>query len=74
MYEEGKDNQVHVVSFGKGESFSHEAAQPLAQSAVEALDVVGARFGVALGELLSCEAAMTLEYASQMSAKQWAFL
>ena len=53
MKEAGEDNQVHMVSFGKGEGFSHQASQPLAQVAVEALDVICARFGVDLGELRS---------------------
>lgn len=52
MQKEGENNFVHLVGFGKGESFAHQASQSLAQSAVEAFDMFGARFGVALGELV----------------------
>ena len=50
--EEREDGEVHLVGFGKGEGFSDQSSQTLAQGAVETFDMVCARFGVTLGELL----------------------
>lgn len=52
MNEEGENNAVHEVRLGEGESFSHQARQSLAQSAVETLNMVCLGFGLALGELM----------------------
>ncbi len=50
--EESESDSMHLVRFGKGESFSHESSQTLAQGAVETFHMIGARFGVALRELV----------------------
>ena len=44
---------MHLVGFGKGEGFSYQSSQALAQGAVEAFDMVGVGFGLALGELMA---------------------
>ena len=49
---ESENNGVHLVRFRKGKRFSHQAPQTLAQGAVEAFDMVCARFGVTLRELM----------------------
>ena len=48
----GEDDGVHLVGFGKGEGFSYQPSQALAQGAVEAFNMVGVSFGLALGELV----------------------
>ena len=52
MNEESQSGMVHDIRLGKGEGFSHEAPQTLAQSAIEAFAMVGLGFGLILRKLL----------------------
>ena len=53
--EECENNFVHEVYLREGAGFSHQTGGSLAQGAVETFDVVCARFGLALCQLMSAD-------------------